>query len=350
MADLVADDRSDGAEVHRVVRLCVEERGLEDRGGEHDLVLRGVVVGVDRLRGHVPLVAVDGTPELTPLAVGRVGVGGAHVIDEGGAGVQVQRGVVAPLGGVSDLRVEGRQLGQRLLLRLLAHPVQAADRLAVGVEQAAHECVHRVLGLGREVAGDPGPSHGLAQVGLDEGQCALPSGAQLLRARQCAAVEVEVLRDEVGGEQGCAGVDGRGAQPLLERRQVGALPQGGSAAQVVGLIDVDDEAGDGHVGSARPRVPVKAGGEGVQMAPGGRVVGQQGVAVGDRVAVVGGQRRLEGHDAPCRAIGVGHARQRQKTPGVGNVSLTDRLVVFLSVVGLVGQPDAGLDQADHVGG
>ena len=140
------------------------------------------------------------------------------------------------------------------------------------------------------------------------------------------------------------------AQPLLEGGQVGALPQGGGAAQVVGLVDVDDEAADGHVGSARPRVPVEAGGEGIELAPQGRVVGQEGIAVGDRVAVVRGQGRLQRHDAPRPAVGVGHARQRQEAPGVGDVGLADRLVVVLAVVGLVGQSDAGLDQGDHVGG
>jgi hypothetical protein len=48
--DLVADHRADCAVVHRVVGLDVEERRLQDRGREHDLVHARVVVGVDRLR------------------------------------------------------------------------------------------------------------------------------------------------------------------------------------------------------------------------------------------------------------------------------------------------------------
>ena len=208
MADLVADDRADCAEVHCVIGLGVKERGLEDCGGEHDFVLRGVVVGVDGLGRHVPFVAVDGAPELVPFAVGGVGAGGADVVHERSDRVQVQRRVVAPLDGVADLRVEGRQLGQRLLLRLFTHPVEAANRFSVCVKEAAHQRVHRVLRVGWEMAGHPGAPHGLAQVRLDEGQRALPTRAQLLRARQGAAVEVEVLLDEVGREQGGARVDG----------------------------------------------------------------------------------------------------------------------------------------------
>jgi hypothetical protein len=64
VADLVADDRADAAVVGGVVGLGVEERRLQDRGREHDLVHPRVVVGVDRLRGHQPLVVVDRFAEL----------------------------------------------------------------------------------------------------------------------------------------------------------------------------------------------------------------------------------------------------------------------------------------------
>ena len=235
----------------------------------------------------------------------------------------MQRRVVAPLHGVADLRVEGRQLGQRLDLGVLAHPVEASDRLAVGVEEALDECIHRFLCVGREMTGDPRAAHGVAQVGLDEGQRALPPGTQLLRTGESAAVEVEVLLHEIGREQGGAHVDGRCAQPLLEGGQVGAFPQGGRAAQEVGLVHVDDEAADGHAGSARPGVPVEAGGKRCQAGPRRRVIRQERVAVRHRVAVMRGQGGLQGHDALRRAVRVGHARQRQETSGVGDVGLAN---------------------------
>ena len=70
VADLVADHRADRAVVHRIVRRQVEERRLENRGGEDDLVLDGVVVRVDRLRRHQPLVAIDRLAELADLVLG----------------------------------------------------------------------------------------------------------------------------------------------------------------------------------------------------------------------------------------------------------------------------------------
>ena len=59
VAHLVADDRADGAVVHRRIGVRVEERRLQDGGGEGDLVERRAVVGVDRLRVHPPLGAID---------------------------------------------------------------------------------------------------------------------------------------------------------------------------------------------------------------------------------------------------------------------------------------------------
>ena len=154
-------------------------------------------------------------------------VSGAHVLDDRGLRVQVQCRVVAPLDGVADLGVEGRELVECLDLGVLAHPVEASDRLAVGVEEAAHQGVHCFLSVGREVAGHPRAAHGLAQVGLDESEGALPARTKLLRAGQGAAVEVEVLVDEIARQERRVAVDRRGAQPFLKHGQVGVGPHGG---------------------------------------------------------------------------------------------------------------------------
>ncbi len=67
--DLVADHRADAAVVGGVVGVCVEERWLQDRRGEDDLVHARVVVGIDGLRRHEPLVAVDGATQLGQFAL-----------------------------------------------------------------------------------------------------------------------------------------------------------------------------------------------------------------------------------------------------------------------------------------
>src|SRR5699024_10975961 len=76
VSDLVADHRADPAEVHCVVGVRVEEGRFQDGRGEDDLVAAGVVVGVDRLRGHVPFVLVDGAAHLGVLVGGVMAAGG----------------------------------------------------------------------------------------------------------------------------------------------------------------------------------------------------------------------------------------------------------------------------------
>ncbi len=78
VADLVTDDRADRSVVGRIVAARIEERILQDRSREHDLVHAGVVVG-DRLGRHVPFVAVDRFADLVQLAVELESVSGPHV-------------------------------------------------------------------------------------------------------------------------------------------------------------------------------------------------------------------------------------------------------------------------------
>ena len=64
VADLMSDDRANAAVVDRVVGLRIEERGLQNRSRKHDLVHLRIVIGVDRLRRHLPLAPIDGLAEL----------------------------------------------------------------------------------------------------------------------------------------------------------------------------------------------------------------------------------------------------------------------------------------------
>ena len=144
VADLVADDRADAAVVGRGVALGVEERVLQDRRREDDLVHQRVVVRVDRLRRHVPLVAVDRLADLAELAVVLVDVRAAHVADEV-AGVDLERRVVLPLHRVADLGREGVELRERALAGLGAHPLELGDRLPVRLDEVRDELVHRRL-------------------------------------------------------------------------------------------------------------------------------------------------------------------------------------------------------------
>ena len=69
VTDLVTDDGPDPAVVDGVVGLDVEEWRLQDGCWEDDLVAQWVVVGIDRLREHEPLVGIHGAREFLNGAV-----------------------------------------------------------------------------------------------------------------------------------------------------------------------------------------------------------------------------------------------------------------------------------------
>ena len=118
------------------------------------------------------------------------------MLEERGARIEAKIRHIAPLGRVADLRAEGRELFQGLRLRALAHPRALSNRLAIGFKKALHQGIHTIFRSGREVPTHPDAAEGFSGVGFDQAQRALPSGAQLLRARQDAAEEIEVLLDE----------------------------------------------------------------------------------------------------------------------------------------------------------
>ena len=67
MADLMSDDRANAAVVDCVVGFRIEERRLQNRGRKHDLVHLRVVIGIDCLRGHLPLFPIDRLAELADV-------------------------------------------------------------------------------------------------------------------------------------------------------------------------------------------------------------------------------------------------------------------------------------------
>ena len=127
MSHLVANHHTDGAEVGGIVGLDIKEGRLQDGSGEADLVGRGVVVGIHRLRRHAPLVTVNGLAHLVQIAAGLIQAGSLDVVIQALARVNGQAAVVTPLVGITDLDGKGIELDQSVDLGLLAHPGQASD-------------------------------------------------------------------------------------------------------------------------------------------------------------------------------------------------------------------------------
>ena len=122
VSHLVSDDNAYGAVVACVVGIGVEVGLLQYARGEADFVGRRVVVGVDRLRRHLPAVFVDGFAQLRVLIIGLECARHQHVLHVGQRGVDVDAAIVAPLVGIADFDGERVELNQSVDLGGRAHP------------------------------------------------------------------------------------------------------------------------------------------------------------------------------------------------------------------------------------
>src|SRR5579864_3495322 len=69
MADFVTDDRADRAIVRGVWCIGVEKWRLDNCGREIQRILKWQVHGIDSLRGHCPLVSINGLAQARDLTV-----------------------------------------------------------------------------------------------------------------------------------------------------------------------------------------------------------------------------------------------------------------------------------------
>ena len=194
---------------------------MQDAGGEAYLVGGGVVVGVDGLRVHIPLVAVNRLLVflLHSLAVGPF----AHILHrlvERLASVDVELGVVSPFVGVANLDIEGGELVLGVGLGLGAHPFLRVDALGQGYLQVLHQLLHASLVLCGEVFLHVELSHSLTQYGVDGRYAAFPACLGLLLARHGAVVEIEVLHVDLVAQHIGVAVDEGPLHPVLQRLQV----------------------------------------------------------------------------------------------------------------------------------
>jgi hypothetical protein len=106
VTDLVADDGADGAVVGGGGSFGIEERRLQDGGGEVEAVVEREVDGVDGLGRHAPLLAVDGLADAAEGVVIFKEVGAPDVGEEVVGGDFVG-GVAAPLVWVAYADLQG---------------------------------------------------------------------------------------------------------------------------------------------------------------------------------------------------------------------------------------------------
>ena len=202
MADFVADHRANTAEILGHIRVGIEERRAKDRSRERDVIDHRVIESVDHLsRGH-PLGPVRRVPhlgDLIPVAPRRRASGISYKIFTMRGKLQVVVGF--PLIRVGNFCAESPELLQRAIPRIRRHPIEAANPLAVRLQQVVHQGQHLLLVFRREMARDELPADIVGNGAIEERHRALPPGSLLGRARQHAPVEVKRLAAHVLGQQ-----------------------------------------------------------------------------------------------------------------------------------------------------
>ena len=346
MADLVTDDRADRTEIGGIVTVLVEERMLQDGGGKHDLVEAGVVIRVDGLRGHEPLVAVERFTDLSELAAELEFRSRPNVADQV-ASVDRQARIVAPLRRKPDLGRELVELLEGALTGGIPHPREVRDALPVGLDEVADQDVHLCFRGRREVPGDVGAADGLAEGALDERDTALPAGTHLGGTGEGASVEVEVRFDECARQIAGVRADDLPRHPVAPGVDVLLDEQLGDARNEARLPH-DDFVEDacGCVDRACP--PIEAGRERHDIRPGHQVVGGLAVPGLDVVPVGRGDARLEFEHADGPGRSIRQAREAEHRGEVVDILFAHLGEFLFAVVRLVGEAEAALLQKHQV--
>ena len=234
MADLVADDRTDGTVIARVVGRHVKKRRLQDGGRENDLVQRRVVVGVDCLRCHAPFTAINRPPGLGRQALPFEACRSLHITQRI-TGQDGPPAVITPMVRVANLGGVLAQLVLRQRLGLRRHPRQAGDRRPESRQQILHQQLHARLVLGREVPRHIELAHRLAKGPVQRGDGLLPTRQLGGGPRQRTASEGEMGCAESLGQKRCRLIEQVQLEVQLPVGQRDLLKQAGHADDGAGL-------------------------------------------------------------------------------------------------------------------
>ena len=71
MRHFVADHGTDRAVVHGIIRVCIEERRLQNASRKNDFVTVRLIIRVHCRRRHAPVCGIDRLADLVQLARGR---------------------------------------------------------------------------------------------------------------------------------------------------------------------------------------------------------------------------------------------------------------------------------------
>ena len=131
MSHLVANNNADGSIVECLVSLGVEERILQYSCWETDFVGCRIVVSVDSLWGHEPLVFINVFAGLVLNLIVVLELSAClNIFEERFRRVDGQCRIVFPFVWITDFKVELIEFLMGVGFRLCAHPVLSINALA----------------------------------------------------------------------------------------------------------------------------------------------------------------------------------------------------------------------------
>ncbi len=332
----MADDDTDSTVVESIIGSHIKERILENTGRETNLVAGGVIVGIDGLRGHIPLGLVHGLAEKTErIALLKLG-GTLQVLVVGKRSIDVKFGIVAPLVGIAYFDYHRREFLLCFGLGLVRHPSQSGNTLGERLLKVLHECEHTLLVLLGEVFFHIHLSYRFAERTVYYAHCTFPQRRLLFLAGEDSAIEIERCIVEVGGQIGGCAVK---HLPNKERLEVvKALLRKHFACFLKVCYLTYGEAVNIGSESGEILFPVDLRNGLLQVGKRHLVVVGNGVAQFDIVSCSTGKACLKAKDGLGSGLRVAPAVETEHTLNIFEVSLTDgngmlvrvKIILFLA--------------------
>ena len=176
------------------------ERWLEEACREADFIGGRIVVCIDHLGRHMPLVGIDRLVVFLVVVKFPVEFAGCpDVVVEGDLRIDGESADVVPFVRIADLDFVGGKFVEGYCLGGVAHPVLLPDDFCKGCLEIGYHFEHLGLGLFREVSLDIHLAYSVAHEVVHEGLGHFPPWGLLLDSVEFL-VEVEVFVGEVVGQ------------------------------------------------------------------------------------------------------------------------------------------------------
>ena len=189
----MSNHHTDSTIVECCISLRIEEWILEDTCWEGNLIGCWVIISIDCLWSHVPLVTVHWLSCLVidMLVVSKLAAC-HHVLIETLRWIDLKTAIVCPLVRVTDLHIELVELFVSCCLGSIAHPGLCIDTLTETYLKIFYQFQHDLLGRLWEVALAVHTTERFAQLSFYLTGSTLPKRIILLTATHCLAEEIKV--------------------------------------------------------------------------------------------------------------------------------------------------------------